>query len=711
MLSGFLRRPGATLLVVGGLLGALLVASLVSGDRLQAAGFTDPGAQSMKARERLDGKLGYDPSPGMVILARSPAGFRTSVAREALGRLVARVTAERGVGHVDTAFGAGALPVLLSPDAHQTLVLVHFRSISQDDVAAPIQRLRAVREAGLGLAFGGYALGVIDLNRIARGDLVRAELIAFPLLALLVLLTFRGLVAAAMPVVIGGASVLGTLACLRLLSNVVGISIFALNLAVLLGLGLAVDYGLFLVSRYREEASERGWGLPAVRTTLATAGRAVALSGCAVAGASASLLLFPQEFIYSMGLAGMFVALFSALAALVITPPLLLLSGGRIGIRASGRRARASDRRWWYRWPRWVMRRHVEVALVSVFLLIAAAAPALGLHATFADLSSVPEGFQTRTVADIVSRDFTRNLEYPVNVAIDLRAGPAPATLAADRLAALLTLTPGVALVSPVRLASRDTALIQIVLAQPPLSPPSELVIAQLRMRSARLLVGGATAEFSDLKRSIAQRAPLVLALAALATVLVLFLLTGSLVLPLKALLFHALDLGAVFGLLVLIFQDHLFGIGDLIGYRGPLGIETTVSVVIIASTLGLATDYSILLLARITEEHRSGRSDEQAVAIGIERTGPVITRAALLLAVALLALTSSRVFLVKQLTVGQVLGVLIDVTFVRMLLLPSFMRLLGPANWWAPAPLKRAYARLSGSATGSARTPLGPPS
>jgi RND superfamily putative drug exporter len=387
-----------------------------------------------------------------------------------------------------------------------------------------------------------------------------------------------------------------------------------------------------------------------------------------------------------------FVALFAAGAALLITPPLLLVVGDRVGTRVGAPKTGPGG--WWYRWPRWVMRRHVDIALVSVLGLVAAAGPALGVRFTFPDFSSVPTGVETRTVSDIVTRDFAPNIETPVNVAIE-RAVPAGSRLAPAQVAGALRLAPGVAGAGPALAASRDTAFVQALLAQPPLSSASQELVRRLARLRPGLLVGGATAEFVDLMRSIARRAPLVAALVALATFAVLFVLTGSVVLPAKALLFHALALAAVFGLLVLVFQHGALGIAGVLGYRGPPALEVTVSVVIVASTFGLATDYSILLLSRITEEHEAGRSDEQAVAAGIERTGPVITSSALLLAVALLALTSSRLFLVKELTVGQVLGVVIDVTVVRLLLVPSFMRILGPRNWWSPGPLRRAHARM----------------
>jgi RND superfamily putative drug exporter len=323
------------------------------------------------------------------------------------------------------------------------------------------------------------------------------------------------------------------------------------------------------------------------------------------------------------------------------------------------------------------------------------------LRLTFPDETAVPEGLAARTVADAVSREFTPFLDYPVNIAVPLGSGAPRAGLAPGALASSLALAPGVAVASALQRATPRTGFVQLVLRDPPLSSRSEALVELLRGTHAGLLVGGQTAEFVDLKQSIEAHAPAALAVAALATILVLLLMTGSLVLPVKALVFHVLAVAAAFGLLVLIFQKHLPVVGSLLAYRGPPAIETTISVVIIASTFGLATDYSILLLSRITEEHRAGRSDEEAVAIGVERTGPVITSSALLLAVALLALASSRVFLVKQLTVGQVLGVLIDVSFVRLLMVPSFMRLLGRYNWWAPPLLRRRGGEPSGRVEG----------
>jgi RND superfamily putative drug exporter len=690
-------NPRATLVVVASVVGVILAASAIAPDRLKVAGFIDSSSESSETLKRLQGSLGYDPEPGMVILARSEAGFGEASVQTAVKALARTVSADPAVGLVQTAFGPAGLPVLRAPDDRQTLLLVHFRSADPDSLEAPIDRIRGgVGEAGLELAFGGYAVGVVDANSEARGDLVRAELIALPALALLLLLIFRGFVPALIPLVIGGASVAATFACLRILSGVVDVSIFAFNLSIFLGLGLAVDYGLLLVSRYREEAAARGDGPDAVRATLATAGRAVAFSGCAVAGACSALLLFPQSFIYSMGIGGIIVALSAAGLALLIAPALLLLAGGRVG-RPRGGPPAGRGREAWRTWADWVNVHHRDAAVAGTCLLIAAAAPALLLTPTFVDLETVPRGYESRTVADVVAADFEPNIEYPVNVAIESTEEGRSRVPA--QLAAALAAAPGVVGYTPLADANGTTQFIQLRLSAPPLAESSQQTVATLRALPAPFMVGGRTAEFVDLKASIKEHALPALALAGATTLLVLFLLTGSVLIPIKALIFNVLSLCAVFGLLVLIFQEGLLGIGNLIGYDGPAAIETAISVVIIASTFGLATDYSILLLSRITEEHEAGRSDAEAVAIGIERTGPVITSAALLLAVALLALTTSSIFVVKQLTIGQALGILIDATLIRMLLVPSFMRVFGSLNWWAPGPLMRLHGRIRGRA------------
>jgi uncharacterized membrane protein YdfJ with MMPL/SSD domain len=679
--------------------GALLaVAAAIAGatatDRLGIAGLSDPGSQGARTLSRLSRALGYQPEPGVVVLATSRTSVRSAPTQVAIAGLARRISRDPAVGKVETAFGREGIPILVSRDGHKTALLVHLRNIPDTNLTAAIDRIRRdARAPGLHLAFGGFQVGVVDDNRITRSDLVRAELIAFPLLALLLILVFRGVVAALLPLAIGGFSVAVTAAALRLLSQAVDLSIFALNVAVLLGLGLGVDYGLFLVSRYREEAAARGPGNAAMYVTMATAGRAVLISGCTVAAASAALLLFPEQFIYSMGIAGVVVSLLSAGAALVIIPALFVVAGPRL---TQGRRASAASGRdvRWSRFARYVVRRPVAIALASSLVIVGAGAVALGARWTFLDARALPRHLASREVADTLRTQFTPYLEFPISVAVRLdaeRAGLSPSSLPAA-----IGRLPSAGLVGPLHRVSANTGFLQLLSRNPPLSAQSQGLVAALRGLPARVLVGGRIADFVDLKHSLRQRAPPAIALAALTTMILVFILTASLVLPVKAVIMNVLSLAAVLGLLVAVFQDNVLGIADLIAYDGPAAIETSVMVVVAALTFGLATDYSILLLSRIKEAHDAGESNEDAIADGMRCSGRVITNAALLLAVALLALASSRVFLAKQLTVGLAIGVLIDATIVRALLVPSLMCLLGRMNWWAPSPLRRLHARIA---------------
>ena len=423
-----LASPRLTLSIVGAVSAVAIALVAIVPDRFSVAGFTDGRSPSSRALDSMRHGLGYDPEPGMVVLARSRAGFhgRTLAAVEDLAAQAAR---DPAVGAVETAFGPRAFPPLLAAGGRETLLLVHFRSSDLDALRGPIARLRHELRplVPLRLRFDGYAVGFLDINRIARSDLVRAELIAFPILALLMLLLFRGSWRPCSHCSWAGRSA-GNGRRPAPAECVFGVSVFALNLAVLLGLGLAVDYSLLLVSRFARRS--RGGALwAAVRRAVGTAGRTVVFSGLAVAGACAALLLFPQRFIFSMGIAGILVSLLAASAALLITPAVLMLFPRRV---AGADRRTASGR--WSRWASWVMRRHVDVALVTAALLVAAAAPALGLKLTFGDFAAVPRGVESRSVADTITRDFPPQLEYPVNVVIRTDRPGGPQDLAAERL-------------------------------------------------------------------------------------------------------------------------------------------------------------------------------------------------------------------------------------------------------------------------------------
>jgi RND superfamily putative drug exporter len=661
-------------------------------DRLQPAGFTDPGAESSLAADRAAAALGHDPVPGVVVVARPARGSpRSPAAREEVRRLAAVLAADPDVAQVRTPFGSRPAPELVAKDGRSVLIFANFATTDEGRLVDAAERIPPkLSSETLDVTVGGYAIAFNDVNEAVREDLLRAELIAFPLLALLLLLVFRGLIAASLPLVIGAIAVVGTFLALRVLSEFTDVSIFALNIATALGLGLAVDYGLLLVSRYREELERSGPGWEAHLRTVETAGRAVFFSGLTVAAAVASMIVLPQRFLYSMGAGAASVALLAAAAALLATPALLALLGERVNSLSLRRSAPAKPGTGrWYRLARGVMRRPLPVAVGVTVLLLVVASPLTRAALTQPGNDALPEGRDARTVTDTIRSDFTPNLDAPISVTVPESAASAVRSRI-DRLEGVL------ATAAPVGLPDGQT-LIQATTAADSLSPESQDTAEEIRAisRSATgaSLVGGRSAEFVDFKQSLLDHAPLVAGLILATTTLLLFLMTGSLILPVKTLVLNVLSIAAALGIVVVVFQD---GVGaGLFGYSGPSAIEIALLVVLAATTFGLATDYAVLVLARIKEYHDQGLDNESAVALGIERTGRVITAAALLLAVVFLAFTTGSIFFMKQVGLGQAVAVAIDASIVRALLVPALMRLLGDWNWWAPWPLRWLHERL----------------
>jgi RND superfamily putative drug exporter len=408
-----------------------------------------------------------------------------------------------------------------------------------------------------------------------------------------------------------------------------------------------------------------------------------------VAAASAAMIVLPQRFLYSMGAGAAAVSLLAAAGALLIIPALLAVLGERVNalsLRRSPAPVAGTGR--WFRVAQTVMRRPVPVALGVSLVLVAAALPIARATLVQPGNQSVPEGRDARTVTDAIDAEFTANIDSPISATVT-RAD-------AESVRAQIAELDGVRAVSPPQDMGDELVLLQATPVDEPLSPAAQDTARSIRSiaeRAGDSRVGGQSAEFVDFKQSLLDHAPLVAALIATTTVILLFLLTGSVILPLKTLVMNVLSIAAAFGLLVLVFQD---GYGsELFAYDGPEAIETALLVVVGATTFGLATDYAVLVLARIKEYHDAGEDNETAVALGIERTGRVITAAALLLAVVFLAFTSSEIFFMKEVGFAQAVAVVIDASIIRALLVPALMRLLGRWNWWAPRPLKRLHARL----------------
>ncbi len=674
----------------------LLAGALGGGvaSRLDPYGAEDPATETVKAMDRLQ-EAGLRVPAVVAVVEDAPVAKPATRRRvEALENEVRERSDVASVtGYYDTRSRA-----FVSRDGQSTYFAVALKTTEDKAAQETGSDIADQLSQHQGVLVGGPAVAQEQVNKQVEKDLQMAEMLAFPLLFLLSLLFFRSLVASVLPLMIGGLAIVGTFLILRLASEFASISIFALNLTTALGLGLAIDYSLFIVSRYREEIAKDGPGLAAMRRVLATSGRTVFFSSLTVAAALASLLVFPQRFLYSMGLGGALVALFAATISLTVLPAVLTLLGTRVNAgapkflqRRAEADARPAEAGFWYRLSRFVMRRPIPVATLSAAFLILLGLPFLGIKFNTVDPTVLPTSASARQAYDTISEQFPPYRETPIW--IDLEGGGPKATAAFARevrgVEGVSEVTP------PQRLAPGVTAL-QATSAHPFASDASQETVKAIRNlrepAGATVLVSGATADFVDFQSSLTRHLPYALAIIVLATLVILFLMTGSVVLPVKSLLMNFLNLSAVFGLLVLIFQDgRLEGFLD---YTSPGAIEQTMPILLFAVAFGLSTDYAVFLLSRIKEARDNGASDSESVAIGLERTGRIVTAAALLFAVAMFAFATSKIIFIKENGVGTALAVLIDATIIRALLVPSLMELLGKWNWWAPAPLRRLHER-----------------
>jgi uncharacterized membrane protein YdfJ with MMPL/SSD domain len=685
------RRPKRVVVVAVLVVVAAAVAGSSVADRLDPYAADDPATESVQADALLE-RAGVGAGVDVVALVDTPRGVNTPEARARVAGVARELRAEPDVGGVVTFEQGGR--ALVARDGRSTYVAASLRPGADENDAG--ERLIDRFEGHEGLTLGGFAVASPQVNEQVSEDLARAELLAFPLLFLLSFLFFRSVVAALLPLLVGGMAIVLTLFGLRIGSELGSISVFALNVTTGLGLGLAIDYSLFIVSRYREELANVGPGAEAIRRTLATAGRTVLFSSVTVAAALGSLLLFPQRFLYSMGIGGMMVAVLAGAVALVVLPAVLALLGPRVNALAPRRlqRAAQADARpaqsgAWYRLSRAVMRRPGTIAAGSAALLIAMGIPFLGLKVTAVDASVLPESSSARQVDIALKRDFDVRRTTPITLVAEAPPGPA-----LDRYLDRVREVPGVLDVGTPR--TRDgLTLVDAVPRAPVLSEESQQAVRDVRGLDPpfEVLSRGQTAALVDLKESLVNHLPAALAVLMGATLVALFLMTGSLVLPIKALVMNLLTMSAAFGLLVLIFQDGRFE--RLLDYTSQGALEATQPIFLFAVAFGLSTDYGVFLLARIKEARDAGLPNDEAVAIGLERTGRIVTAAALLFSVAVGAFATSELIFIKELGIGTALAVLIDATIIRALLVPSLMKLLGDWNWWAPRPLARLHARF----------------
>jgi RND superfamily putative drug exporter len=663
---------------------------------LSPYGATDPASQSVQATNRFQAAAGRQIDAGVVALVSS-GDVRTASARQRVTEVESELRSQPDVATIRSFYDTHN-SAMVSRDGRSTYVLAYFKPLADKRLSDDAKLIERRFQGQHDVKLGGDAIANAQINTQVGHDLAHAELLAFPLIFLLSLLFFRSLVAALLPPLLGGLAIIGTFSLLRVVSTFADLSVFALNLTTGLGLGLAIDYSLFIVSRYREEAARDEFGPEALRRTLQTAGRTVLFSSTTVAVAVAALAIFPQRFLYSMGIAGAIVALLAATLALTVLPALLAVLGRRVNAlsprrlrRAAEHDARPARNGAWYRLAQFVTRRPAQVAVASAAVLIALGIPFTQIRFITADARVLPQSASARQVQDALNTQFPANRTTPLEVVLG-----APATSEQTRaLAQRIARMPDVAAVAPAQPAGRANSLLEVAPVRGPLTDATKQLVRDVRgIRTPFYLgVAGQTASYIDLEHSLGAHLPAVLGVVVAATLIVLFLMTGSVVLPIKAVAMNALNLSAVFGILVLIFQDG--NLQALLGYRSLGALDATQPVLLFAIGFGLATDYGVFLLARIKEAHDAGAPNSEAVALGLERTGRIVTAAALLFAVAVGAFATSQIVFIKELGIGTALAVLIDATVIRALLVPSLMELLGSRNWWAPASLRKLHRRL----------------
>jgi RND superfamily putative drug exporter len=705
-------------------------------DKLSPSGFQDPHAESSRAAKLLTEKFGRGDVP-LVVVITAPQGYDSPQGRAAATDVIAKLEASGQVATVTSAWTAPppAAAALVSSDSKSGLIVTGIvgPESSQQAYAKELTEAIVGERDGVVVRAGGAAMVNLQVTEQSKRDLLLLEAIVIPLSFLVLIWVFGGLFAAALPIVVGLMAILGSLAVLRGVTFFTDVSIFALNLTTAMGLALAIDYTLLMISRYRDELAEGSGREQAIVTTMATAGRTVMFSAVIVALSMAVMVLFPMNFLRSFAYAGVATVAFAALAAIVVTPAAIMLLGDRLDaldVRRALRRMLGRpeptplpvEKQFWYRSTKYVTRHAIPIGLAVVVLLAVLGAPFFGVRPGFPDDRVLPKSASAHQVGDLLRSDFAIDSDSEVPIVITDSVGLGRAEVA--RYAAELSRVPDVDSVS-----SPSGTFVGGKLTGPPLAPTgesagstlltvgsslplfSESSETQLSRMHAVPAPGDRTVEFGGLAQTnrdsvdaITSRLPLVLGLIATIMLVLLFLLTGSVVLPIKALILNMLSLSAAFGAIVWIFQDgHLGGLGTT-----PTGtLVANMPVLLFCVAFGLSMDYEVFLVSRIREywlaagpEQTSADNDE-SVALGLAHTGRVITAAALIMAISFAALIAAQVAIMRLFGVGLTLAILVDATLVRVVLVPAFMHVMGKWNWWAPKPLARLHDRLGISEAG----------
>jgi uncharacterized membrane protein YdfJ with MMPL/SSD domain len=738
---GKLDEKWSKVIIAGGLVFVILAGVFGTGviANLKQGGFEDKNSESYHVTQALQDKLGNQVSLVVLFNSKDKQVDDPAYAKQ-VAEVLDKLKKDDSVSSVTSYYSTKASQ-LVSYDKKSTYAAVTLKG-SVDEQAKAFKDLKPkLKSDQLQVRLGGDVAIQQEISDQVSKDLEKAESITFPLLAILLVVVFRSLVAAFLPLLLGGVTILGAFLVLRLISVFMDLSVFALNIITVLGLGLSIDYSLFMVSRFREELRKsKGNKAQALETTLRTAGRTVFFSGMTVMISLLGLLVFPLNFLKSMGLGGSAAVLVAMVTALTLLPAILYLLGSRVNALSFGSAKRDNEAMkagklkdtkpgttFWYHLPKFVMRNAVAVIIVTVVALVLVGLPFLNAKFNTPDYRSLPVKSEGRVVTETLKQNFP-GIADPIQIMVKTEGNALdPNNVGAlyeyvQKLKAVPGITSAESLVSVAPGLSKDQYQAFYLKSSDPqvagaaaqyakgdytlinlgYKPSSDSKDAQQIVKDVRAVqppaglqadVGGITAQLVDLLRVLRHFIPYGLLLIVLTLFVLLFLMLGSVLIPIKSVIMNILSLSASFGAIVWVFQEgHLAG---PLNFTSQGSIDATNPILIFAIAFGLSMDYAVFLLSRIKEQYdKTGKTDE-AVALGVEKTAAIITSAALLLIVVVAAFASGEIPLMKQIGVGLALAIVMDALVIRMLLVPATMHLLGKYNWWAPAPLKRLHDRL----------------
>ena len=683
------RKKFIFTLFIALILAAGAIGSSVFG-KLDSGGYSDPKSDSAKVFEYLTDEFKVK-DPSVVLVVETKNGIISPEASASATRLESQIKLEPGVESTLSFWSSGGAPSLKSSDGNSAFLFIYSESIEWDEVQNLGKRMQEKYEGNyetLRVYASGTGVFAHAINTKIADDLKISEAISIPLTFIFLVFVFGSLVASAMPLLVGVSAILGSLLIMYLLTLFTGVSVFALNLITGLGLGLGIDYSLLIVNRFREELHAGKSVEDAVRKTVSTAGKTVFYSGLTIVITLASLMLFPLMFLKSFGYAGVTVVIMAVLGSLVALPALLAILGTRINkaVVRKGAIAPKEDGRW-AQTARFVMRRPVAVVTLSLILLTVLAAPIKDIVFTQVDSRVLPASNPAAAASQIISERFPGQEGNPIEIVVP---NGAQITNQIDQFTSEVAKVDGIVRIGQLQSYGNDVRVTAIH-EMSPRTPDAERLINEIRDLPSPegTLIGGVAADYADTQNGIARTMPWALLWIVIGVLLLLFVFTGSIILPIKAVILNILSLAATLGAITWIFVH-----GNLQWLVGEFTVTNAVdtgSIILVAVVaFGLSMDYELFLLSRIKEEHDAGKSNIESVAIGLQRSARIITAAAGLLAIVFASFMLSGVTSIKMLGFGVAFAIILDATLVRALLVPALMRLFGERNWWAPKSMKK---------------------